>query len=97
MKEVARISLSMMRAAMETKGDQVLLVPARQAAEMCGTSERTWRTWDAGGLVPCPVTIGRAKFWRTAELRAWVAHGCPPKPRGTSDEAEKADRGGAGQ
>jgi predicted DNA-binding transcriptional regulator AlpA len=53
-----------------------LLLTARAAAEFCGISHRTWRTWDAGGLVPRPVSIGRAKFWRSAELRAWVASGC---------------------
>lgn len=56
-----------------------LLLVARDAAGLCGASERTWRTWDAGGLIPRAVTIGRAKFWRQAELEKWVAHGCPAR------------------
>lgn len=54
-----------------------LLIDARSAAAMCGRSERTWRTWDAGGLIPQPVRIGRSTMWRIDELKAWTAAGCP--------------------
>lgn len=56
---------------------KTLLVTAKQAAAMCGKSLRTWRTWDSGGLIPQPVRIGRSTLWCLAELRAWVAAGCP--------------------
>jgi predicted DNA-binding transcriptional regulator AlpA len=59
------------------KDPQPLLLTARQAASMCGKSLRTWRTWDALGLVPRPVRIGRSTLWRADELRDWVAAGCP--------------------
>ena len=48
-----------------------LLLTARQAAAMCGKSLRTWRSWDAGGLIPQPIRIGRSTLWRLAELREW--------------------------
>ena len=54
-----------------------LLVAAKDAAEMCGKSLRTWRSWDAGGLVPQPVRISRSTLWSVDELREWVAAGCP--------------------
>lgn len=54
-----------------------LLIPARKAAAICGKSLRTWRTWDALGLIPKPVRIGRSTLWRADELRNWVAAGCP--------------------
>jgi len=54
-----------------------LLLTARQAAETCGKSLRTWRTWDAAGWIPRPVRIGRSTLWRADELREWVAAGCP--------------------
>ena len=54
-----------------------LLVSARTAAPMCGKSLRTWRSWDAGGLIPRPVRIARSTLWRVDELRDWVAAGCP--------------------
>ena len=56
-----------------------LLLTARQAADLCGTSERTWRTWDSAGRIPKPVNIGRSKFWRPKEIEAWVRHGCPDR------------------
>lgn len=54
-----------------------LLVTARQAAEICGKSLRTWRTWDAAGLIPRPVRIGRSTLWNLDELRKWVDARCP--------------------
>ena len=54
-----------------------LLVTAKQAAAMCGKSLRTWRTWDAGGLIPRPRRIGRSVCWDFAELKKWIASGCP--------------------
>ena len=54
-----------------------LLVTAKQAAQMCGKSLRTWRTWDSAGLIPKPVRIGRSTMWRLDELRRWVEIGCP--------------------
>ena len=56
---------------------RVLLVSARLAAEMCGKSLRTWRTWDAAGWIPRAVRIGRSTLWRAAELEFWVNAGCP--------------------
>jgi predicted DNA-binding transcriptional regulator AlpA len=59
------------------KGTSPLLLTARQAAELCGKSLRTWRSWDAAGWIPRPVRIGRSTLWRLDELREWVAAGCP--------------------
>jgi hypothetical protein len=61
-------------------GQERLLVGARTAAAMCGKSLRTWRTWDALGLIPRPVRIKRSTLWRFDELRAWAAAGCPRRP-----------------
>jgi predicted DNA-binding transcriptional regulator AlpA len=57
----------------------VLLLGSREAAEICGKSLRTWRTWDSAGLIPRPIRIGRSTLWRADELCAWVAAGCPPR------------------
>lgn len=54
-----------------------LLLTARKAAAICGKSLRTWRTWDSAGLIPQPIRIGRSTLWRSKELEAWVAAGCP--------------------
>ncbi|MFM2096837.1 MAG: hypothetical protein RIS70_3961 [Planctomycetota bacterium] len=54
-----------------------LLLSARAAAELCGKSPRTWRTWDAAAAIPRAVRIGRSRLWRVDELRAWIAAGCP--------------------
>jgi predicted DNA-binding transcriptional regulator AlpA len=54
-----------------------LLVNAKQAAALCGKSLRTWRTWDALGLIPRPVRIKRSTLWRLNELTAWISARCP--------------------
>ena len=56
---------------------QSLQVTAKQSAQICGKSLRTWRTWDAAGLIPQPVRIGRSTLWRLEELRDWIQAGCP--------------------
>ena len=54
-----------------------LLVPAKEAAAMCGRSKRTWWNWNSAGLIPRPVKVGPATLWRVDELRRWVNAGCP--------------------
>ncbi len=59
--------------------DVSLLVSARIAAAMVGKSLRTWQSWDAAGRVPQSIIIGRSRSWRVAELKAWIAAGCPER------------------
>ena len=70
-----------------TRETSALLLSAAEAAKLCGRCERTWRTWDAAGLVPRPVRIGKAVFWRPEELSQWVQAGCPD--RKTWDQREE--------
>jgi len=56
-----------------------LLLRAPQAAALCGTSVRTWRTWNVTGKIPRPVRIGRSILWPYAELQSWVTAGCPDR------------------
>lgn len=64
-----------MRAA-DSVHDAPLLVPASRAAQICGKSVRTWQ---ASGLIPAPLRVGRSLLWRVRDLEAWVAAGCPPR------------------
>lgn len=54
-----------------------ILFRAIEAAALFRISERTWRSWDAYGIVPKPIHLGRNKYWRPQELAAWAAAGCP--------------------
>jgi predicted DNA-binding transcriptional regulator AlpA len=58
-----------------------LLWTAAKTAQSCGVSERTWRTWDGAGYIPAAVEIGRSKFWRPEEVKAWVTAGCPRRAK----------------
>lgn len=61
------------------ENEPVLLLTGAEAAALCRTSIRSWRSWDAGGRVPKPVRLGRSKLWRSSELHDWIIAGCPPR------------------
>lgn len=54
-----------------------LLVRAAVAGPLCGRSEASWWRDHSAQRVPAPVKLAGGTYWRTAELRAWVAAGCP--------------------
>jgi len=55
-----------------------LLVDANGVAALLGVSRRTvYSMQSTGELGPMALTVGGRKLWRTAELSAWVAAGCP--------------------
>jgi hypothetical protein len=55
------------------------MLRGKDAAFWASVSLRTWRSWDAGGLVPRPLRIGGCTLWNLRELRAWRDAGCPPR------------------
>jgi predicted DNA-binding transcriptional regulator AlpA len=69
-----------------------LLVPAPQAATVCGVSVASWHRLRAAGKTPAPIRLGGSVRWRLAELRDWVAAGCPPRR-----EWEARQRAGGGR
>jgi predicted DNA-binding transcriptional regulator AlpA len=63
----------------EGAGEEVLLIDIKSLAKMLGRSERAlWRDQSAGRL-PRPVALGGMTKWRVAEIREWVAAGCPDR------------------
>ena len=56
-----------------------VLVRRCQAAAICGLGTSTFDRHDAAGLVPAGGKVGGCKLWAVAELKAWAAHGCPPR------------------
>ena len=56
------------------------LLSAQTLAKRLAVSVRTlWRLRSSGKL-PEPVRLGGAVRWRTADIDAWVAAGCPELP-----------------
>jgi len=50
-----------------------------QAARFVGMGTSTWDRHDAAGLIPEALRIGGVKVWSVAELKAWLAAGCPDR------------------
>jgi predicted DNA-binding transcriptional regulator AlpA len=56
---------------------QPVLITASELARMMRISTRTlWRLQSAGKLI-APVKIGGSTRWRLADVRRWIAAGCP--------------------
>ena len=74
-KDVARASPA------SVGGIQLELLTSKHAAELCGIGERTLWRYSRSGICPSPLKLGngpRAMVrFVAAELRAWVAAGCP--------------------
>jgi hypothetical protein len=56
-----------------------LLVPAPEAARLCGISEATWFRLKSAGKTPPEVRLGGRVLYRLDDLRLFVAWGCPPR------------------
>ena len=54
-----------------------LLMPAGEAASLCGRSKASWWRDHAAKRVPAPIKLGGRTFWRVEELRRWVEAGMP--------------------
>jgi len=59
-----------------------LLVDVTEAAEMLGIGRTLlYEMLVDGRLGPKPVTFGKRKLFRVAELRAWVSADCPAREK----------------
>jgi predicted DNA-binding transcriptional regulator AlpA len=57
-----------------------LAVTARDAARLLGISRAQLYRLHSSGRLPPPVYLGtKAPRWSVAELRAWLAAGCPDR------------------
>lgn len=55
------------------------LLRPRDAYRVLGISKQTFYQLDAAELIPAPITLGQSRWWRRAELAAWLEAGCPPR------------------
>jgi hypothetical protein len=55
------------------------MLRAKAAAAWADVGLRTWRAWDAAGLIPRPLRIAGCVLWALPELRAWRDAGCPDR------------------
>lgn len=68
---------------------QPLAVDAIEAAHLCGVSPNHWWKLHNSGRCPAPIRLGRRCLWRVAELREWMAAGCPPRDRWKAERWRK--------
>jgi len=58
-----------------------ILIAADQLARLLDISTRSvWRLLQSGELIE-PIRLGGSVRWRLADVKQWVAEGCPPVSR----------------
>lgn len=76
---------------MKKMGDvEKLLVSASEAARILGVGRtKFYEMHTSGRLGPVAIQFGKRKVWRLADLRAWVAAGCPYRDDWLKKEGQK--------
>lgn len=64
---------------MEEKTNQVQLLTAKEAGQICRLSKRSWFRFSACGKIPAPVRIGGSVRWRLSDVESWLAMDCPDR------------------
>jgi predicted DNA-binding transcriptional regulator AlpA len=59
--------------------EQRCLLRQYEVAAWCGVSKSAASKWHQQRLIPAPVWVGGQMFWRVAEVRDWIAAGCPER------------------
>jgi predicted DNA-binding transcriptional regulator AlpA len=56
-----------------------LLIDTAEAARAVGISSASWFRLKSAGKTPGSIKLGGRVLYRLADIRSWVAMGCPPK------------------
>ena len=57
----------------------IQLLTAKEAAQLCRLSKRSWFRLHACMKNPAPVRIGGSLRWNLSEIEEWVSLGCPDR------------------
>ncbi len=58
-----------------------LLISAKDAAKLCGLSERTWYSLISTSQAPPSIKISGRRLWRLDVIKKWIFLNCPPIDR----------------
>lgn len=70
---------------------EAVLIDAGKLAVVLGVSLRTVRAWDASGLLPQRLQIGRTVRWQSGEIERWIAAGCPTRAASAEGSVDHAN------
>ena len=63
----------------QTKESNIQLLTAKDAAQLCRLSKRSWLRFNASEKVPEPLRIGGSLRWRLSDIEQWQSMGCPDR------------------
>lgn len=62
-----------------TNESNMQLLTAKDAAQLCRLSKRSWFRFHACGKVPAPIRIGGSVRWRRSDIELWQSMNCPDR------------------
>ena len=63
----------------QTKESNIQLLTAKDAAQLCRLSKRSWLRFNTCEKVPEPLRIGGSLRWRLSDIEQWQSMGCPDR------------------
>jgi len=63
----------------QTKESNIQLLTAKDAAQLCRLSKRSWLRFNASEKVPEPLRIGGSLRWRQSDIELWQSMDCPDR------------------
>jgi predicted DNA-binding transcriptional regulator AlpA len=83
-----------MSTALHSREPRCLVLTAAEVAKLLGISTRhLWACHASGKLGPRPVSLGRSKRWRLAEVQDWLEAGAPNREQWEAMSTGKEARG----
>ena len=63
----------------KTNESTIQLLTAKEAAQLCRLSKRSWLRFNANKKVPEPLRIGGSLRWRQSDIELWQSMNCPDR------------------
>ncbi|MHC4289524.1 MAG: helix-turn-helix transcriptional regulator [Planctomycetota bacterium] len=63
----------------QTEQSNIQLLTAKDAAQRCRLSKRSWLRFNASKKVPEPLRIGGSVRWRLSDIELWQSMDCPDR------------------
>jgi prophage regulatory protein len=57
----------------------IQLLTAKDAAQLCRLSKRSWLRFNASQKIPAPLHIGGSLRWRQIDIELWQSMDCPDR------------------
>lgn len=68
-----------MDAEKQVPNNNIQMLTAKEAGQICRLSKRSWFRFSASGRTPKAVRIGGSVRWRLSDIELWLSWDCPDR------------------